>query len=288
MRVAVVALLIMVSTESIAAARAGQPVPVATLSIAIDVQGSDGLPPDLGVLVVTPLILEVDERACGGPDFLAEFSAETPGFVYPSDAVPVLDAAVFRVDVEVPVAVDGTDCEYTIDPANNEDAQGNPTGELLLLCYRTIDVIAEGSEGEQALNLAGYPTGAAVSPASGEVVAVTATYADACSEVRLEVDGLGDRDVHVRIDAEPVDSADLAVGCDYGDWEYFVRSSAGQLLLQQPVPAGCVATLALTAEGCTITPPVDRFTVEHPVTTRQLSAACAAPAPVPAEPAFTG
>jgi hypothetical protein len=187
------------------------------------------------------------------------------------------------------VAVGGTDCEYTVDPASNEDVQGNPTGELRLLCYRTIDVAADGAQGEQVLNLAGHPTGSAVSPASGDVVAVTATYADGCSQVRLDVDGLGTRDVDVRIDAEPVDGTDLAVSCDYGDRDFRgVQSSSGQVVLPAETPAGCVASLVLTAEGCTITPPTDRFTVEHPVTTRRVSAACAPAAPVSAEPAFTG
>jgi hypothetical protein len=279
MGVAVVALLATISTASIAPARAGQPAPVATLSISADVQGSDGLPPDLDILVVTGLELAVDERACGGPSFSVALNAGAPAYIWPPDAVTVLDAAELRVDVEVPTVIDGTDCEYTIDPV--------PT----LVCYRTEAVAADGPEVEQLLNEAGDPTGEAVSPAAADVVAVTATYTDRCSEVRVQVDGLREHTALIRLDSQPADPADRSMSCDFGSVgpsPLPFQLSSGAVLVHEAAPAGCVATLTLTVQGCTITPPSDQFVIEHPVTTRQLRASCAAAAPVPAAPAFAG
>ncbi len=281
--VAVVAMLITVSTESIATARASQPVPVATLSIAGDLQGSDGLPPDLGILVPTALLLGVNERACGGPNFVVGFDGTLPSGVGGEDAdqVTVLDADINRVDVEVPTEVDGTDCEYTFDVLGPGDGWS-------LLCYQTVDVVADGPDGEQTLNLAGYETGEAVSPTTGDVVAVMATYIDRCSEIRLDLAGEGYGDVFVTMAAEPVDPADRSVSCDFGNigpQPLRLRLASESL---EAVTAGCVATLVVTVEACTITPTPDRFVIVHPVTIRRLSATCAPAAPVPAEPAFTG
>ncbi len=230
------------------------------------------------------LALTVTERACGGPGFSAFFSSDGQPIV--TGGVTVTDTEIFRVDVEVPAMTDGTDCEYTIEPSG-------------LLCYRTDDVIADGPAGEQLLSEAGYPTGEVVSPASGDVVAVTATYTDLCSEVRAEVDGLGDREVLVQMQSEPVDPADRSVDCgDVGPSPIPVPFSSGTWLVAGTATAGSTATVALFAyspsgplvpdEGCTITPASDQFIIEYPVTTRQFTAVCAAAAPVPAEPTFTG
>jgi hypothetical protein len=279
-RLAAVAVLLL-AVPVLATASAGQVVTTATLSISIDVQGADGAPPQLGALETTSLVLQVADRACGGPTFLLGFVAGSPPVLSGEDAaeVTVVDAEEFRADVQVPASIDGTPCEYTVDPTAS------------LLCYETVDVVADPDGSADVLNLAGVPTGEAVAPTEGAVVDVVGTYVDACAELRLRVEGIDGRVLQAVVDSQPLDPTDVSRSCDYGDVgpsPVVLDHESGLVVLDSRV-AGCSAVLTVLVEGCTVTPTPDSFTMEQPVTERGFVAACAqVPPPVVEEPTFTG
>jgi hypothetical protein len=277
-----VLVVLFLGTPALTSAGSGQVVTTATLSISIDVQGVGGAAPFLDVLEVTGLGLEVAERTCGGPTFIASFVSGSPATVGGEGAgeVTVIDSDVFRVDVQVPASVDGTPCEYTVDPLAS------------LVCYEIVDIVADPAGTGQELNLAGVPTGDAVAPGEGEVIEVLGTYVDACAELRFTVEGIGGRALRAVIDSSPLDPADVSRSCDFGDVgpsPVDLGHESGLVVLDSR-PTPCAVVMSVFVEGCTVTPSPDQFTMEQPVTERRFVAACAQvpPPPVVEEPSFTG
>jgi len=280
LRLAVLAVLLL-GAPALATASSGQVTTTATLSISIDVAGVDGAPPDLEVLLATSLQIQVAEGACGGPTFQLGFVTGGPPILNDEGTgdVTVVDAEVFRADVQVPASIDGTPCEYTVDPAAS------------LLCYEAVDVVADPGGTGQVLNLAGVPTGEVVSPAEGTTTEVLGRFTDACADLRIVVDGIGGRTLQAVVDSSSLDPADLSRSCDYGDVgpsPVNINHESGVVVLDSR-PTPCAVVLTLVVEGCTVTPTPDEFTMEQPVVERTFVAACAAPpVPVPEDPTFTG